>query len=126
LKETRDESRLQRETTTLEESHMTDTLTPQELKTLMDASQVTLLDVRRRSDRESGPSGIAGAVWKDPEHVDEWASELSKDKPVVIYCVRGGSVSISVHAALKSRDFNVRFVDGGLAAWDAQGSGKGA
>lgn len=105
---------------------MADTLTPLELKALMGATHVTLLDVRRKSDRESGPSGIAGAVWKDPEHVDEWASELSKDKPVVIYCVRGGSVSASVQAALKSRDFEVRFVEGGLAAWDAQGSGKGA
>ena len=104
---------------------MADTLTPLELKALMGATHVTLLDVRRKSDRESGPSGIAGAVWKDPEHVDEWASELSKDKPVVIYCVRGGSVSASVQAALKSRDFEVRFVEGGLAAWDALDSGKG-
>lgn len=105
---------------------MADTLTPQELKTLLGASDVTLLDVRRRGDRESGPAGIPGAVWKDPEHVDEWSSELPKDKPVVIYCVRGGSVSASVHAALKSKDFEVRFVEGGLAAWDAPGPGKGA
>jgi rhodanese-related sulfurtransferase len=104
---------------------MTDTLTPQELKTLLGASDVTLLDVRRRGDRESGPAGIPGAVWKDPEHVDKWSSELPKDKPVVIYCVRGGSVSASVHAALKSKDFEVRFVEGGLAAWDAPGPGKG-
>lgn len=104
---------------------MADTLTPQELKTLMDASRVTLLDVRRKSDRESGPSGIHGAVWKDPEHVDEWSSDISKDKPVVIYCVRGGSVSASVQAALKAKDFEVRFVEGGLAAWETFDSGKG-
>lgn len=104
---------------------MADTLTPQELKTLMGASHVTLLDVRRKGDRESGPSGIPGAAWKDPEHVEEWSSELAKDKPVVIYCVRGGSVSASVQAVLKAKDFEVRFVEGGLAAWDALGSGKG-
>ncbi|KAF5034928.1 Rhodanese-like domain protein [anaerobic digester metagenome] len=104
---------------------MADTLTPQELKTLMSASRVTLLDVRRKSDHESGPSGIHGAVWKDPDNVDEWSSELSKDKPLVIYCVRGGSVSASVQAALKVKDFEVRFVEGGLVAWDALGSGKG-
>lgn len=104
---------------------MADTLTPQELKTIMGASSVTLLDVRRRSDRESGPLGIPGAVWMDPEQVDAWSSELSKDKPVVIYCVRGGSVSASVQAALKAKDFEVRFVEGGLAAWDALDSGKG-
>lgn len=104
---------------------MADTLTPRELKTLMGAADVTLLDVRRRGDRESGPAGIPGAVWKDPEHVGEWSSELPKDRPVVIYCVRGGSVSASVLAALKARDFEVRFVEGGLAAWDAADSGKG-
>lgn len=104
---------------------MADTLTPRELKTLMAASDVTLLDVRRRGDRESGPAGIPGAVWKDPEHVGEWSSELQKDSPVVIYCVRGGSVSASVHAALKARDFEVRFVEGGLAAWETQGSETG-
>ncbi|PKN40866.1 MAG: sulfurtransferase [Deltaproteobacteria bacterium HGW-Deltaproteobacteria-18] len=63
---------------------MADTLTAQELKMLMGASGVTLLDVRRKGDRESGSSGIHGAVWKDPEHVDEWSSELLKDKPVVM------------------------------------------
>jgi len=104
---------------------MADMLTPQELNALMGASHVTLLDVRRQSDRESGPSGIPGAVWKDPEQVDAWSSELLRDKPVVIYCVRGGSVSASVQAALKAKDFEVRFVEGGLAAWDALGSGTG-
>jgi len=104
---------------------MADTLTPRELKTLMGASDVTLLDVRRRGDRESGPAGIPGAVWKDPEHVGEWSSELPKDRPVVIYCVRGGSVSASVLTALKARDFEVRFVEGGLAAWETRGSEKG-
>lgn len=100
---------------------MADTLTPQELKTLMGASHVTLLDVRRKSDRESGPSGIHGAVWKDPEHVNEWSSDLSKDKPVVIYCVRGGSVSTSVQAALQEKGFDVKFVQGGLAALEGAG-----
>ncbi len=43
----------------------------------------------------------------------------AKDKPVAIYCVRGGSVSKSVHAALTGKGFDVRYVEGGLAAWDA-------
>ena len=103
---------------------MADTLTPQELKTLLGASDVTLLDVRRRGDRESGPAGIPGAVWKDPEHVGEWSSELPKDRPVVIYCVRGGSVSTSVQAALKAQDFDVKFVEGGLVAWSGLAAAK--
>ena len=104
---------------------MADTLTPQELKALQGTSSVTVLDVRRRSDYESGPAGIPGAVWKGPEQVDAWSSELSKDNPVVIYCVRGGSVSLSVQAALQAKDFEVRFMEGGLAAWNAGDTGQG-
>ncbi len=104
---------------------MADTLTPHELKALQGTSSVNVLDVRRKSDYESGPAGIPGAVWKDPEQVDAWSSELSKDNPVVIYCVRGGSVSLSVQAALQAKDFEVRFVEGGLAAWNAGDTGQG-
>ena len=32
----------------------------------------------------------------DPEKVDEWGPELPRDKDVVIYCARGGSVSNKV------------------------------
>ena len=30
-----------------------------------------------------------GAVWRDPERMDEWIGELSKEEPVVIFCVYG-------------------------------------
>ena len=55
-----------------------------------------LIDVRRASDRrESDPSAIPGAEWKDPEKVAEWGKDLGS-RDVVVYCVRGGSVSRSV------------------------------
>lgn len=96
---------------------MSETITAQELKTLLDASELTLLDVRRKADQQASPQGIPGAAWKDPEQIGAWSADLPKDKPVVIYCVRGGSVSASVQAALKAQDFDVKFVEGGLAAW---------
>jgi rhodanese-related sulfurtransferase len=101
---------------------MTDIVTPEELeKILMEKDPPRVLDVRRASDRESDPSAIPGAEWKDPEKVDEWGSELDKGE-VVIYCVRGGSVSRSVQENLRKKNVNVRFIAGGLEAW--KGSGK--
>lgn len=101
---------------------MSETITAQELKNLLDNTNLTLLDVRRKADQEASPQGIPGASWKDPEQVAVWSAGLPKDKPVVIYCVRGGSVSASVQAALKAQDFDVKFVEGGLAAWSGLAS----
>ena len=53
----------------------------------------------------------------DPEQVEAWAAQLPTDKPVVIYCVRGGSVSKAVHNSLSQKGFDVRYLEGGLAAW---------
>ena len=97
---------------------MNATITPQELQAILAANTATVCDVRRRADYEADPRTIPGAAWHDPEHVDVWAAQLPKDKPVAIYCVRGGSVSKSVQAALGQKGFDVQYVEGGLAAWD--------
>jgi len=94
-----------------------DTVTPEELELMMkEKDPPLLLDVRRASDRASDPSAIPGAEWKDPEKVAEWGQELGS-KEVVVYCVRGGSVSKSVQEKLREKQVNVRFVAGGLEAW---------
>ncbi|GFM32055.1 rhodanese-like domain-containing protein [Desulfovibrio subterraneus] len=97
---------------------MSDQISPIELEALLQSDSVTLLDVRRANDRESNPNAIQGATWQAPENVAAWAKAIPADKPVVIYCARGGSVSVSVHAALQEEGFNVQFVEGGLAAWE--------
>lgn len=78
---------------------------------------VTLLDVRRRADREAAPGMIPGAIWRDPEQVEQWAGEVTKDARTVIYCVRGGSVSQSVRNKLLEKGLAVAYLDGGLQAW---------
>lgn len=97
---------------------MSDRISPTELEALQQSNSITLLDVRRAGDRESNPNSIHGATWKAPEDVAAWAKDIPSDKPVVIFCARGGSVSVSVHAALQGEGFNVRFVEGGIAAWE--------
>jgi rhodanese-related sulfurtransferase len=100
---------------------MSETITPQELQALLDNKSATVCDVRREADYQADPRTIAGAEWHNPEAVDAWAGQLPKDRPVAIYCVRGGSVSKSVHAALTAKGFDVSYLEGGLAAWDAAG-----
>ena len=96
-------------------------LSPNELKKLLDGKSVTLLDVRRKADYEVEPNLIPGASWRDPEQVESWSRELPKDKPVVVYCAKGGSVSQSITTILTGKQVNARFVKGGLKAWKESG-----
>jgi rhodanese-related sulfurtransferase len=88
-----------------------------ELKAKLFKDKVCLLDVRRKADYEKSPAMIEGAVWRDPEKVEEWSKVLPKDQDVVIYCVKGGSVSQSVVAALQKSHPEVKFLEGGILGW---------
>lgn len=50
----------------------------------------------------------------------EWGKDLGSGE-VVVYCVRGGSVSRSVQEKLRENIVNVRFIEGGLEAWKKSG-----
>lgn len=90
-----------------------------ELKAL-NPEAVTLLDVRLSEDFAASPSMIPGAVHRDPEAIAKWASELPKDKPVVVYCVKGKWVSQKAATYLSARGYDVRSLDGGIEAWNGQ------
>ena len=97
---------------------MANSLTPQELKELMgSAGQPVLLDVRRKAYFESAPARIVGASWLDPEKADEWIAEVPHDRPVVVYCVKGGSVSQGIADRLQQSHPDVKFLRGGIKAW---------
>lgn len=100
---------------------MNTTIRPEELKKLLKSKDVVLLDVRRKADYEAEPNLIPGAAWRDPEQVESWSRELPKDRPVVVYCVKGGAVSQSITATLTGKQVNARFVEGGLKAWKEAG-----
>ena len=75
-----------------------------------------LLDVRRAADHAASGEQLAGAHWKNPEQLADWADELPRDQDIVLYCVRGGAVSNSVVDALQARGLNARFIEGWKAA----------
>lgn len=60
-----------------------------QLKKMLAQGGITLLDVRRRADRETSPGMIPGAIWRDPEQVEQWAGEVEKNARTVIYCAHG-------------------------------------
>jgi rhodanese-related sulfurtransferase len=100
---------------------MNETITPKELQSLQENRRnLTILDVRRKSDFDADPKGISGATWRNPEAVEQWRDELV-DQEVILYCVRGGSVSKSVSERLIEKNINVRYIEGGIVAWKDNG-----
>ena len=95
------------------------TIKAQDLKSTI--ANVTLIDVRRKSDLDADTSKLPGATWHDPEQIETWAAQLPKEKEVVLYCVRGGSVSNGVLDNLRGKGINARFVEGGIVAWKEAG-----
>lgn len=95
------------------------TIKPEDFKNRVDSAMV--LDVRRKVDIDASSDALPGASWKDPEHIDQWIGALPKDHDVVIYCVRGGSVSNSVVDRLQAQGVQARFIEGGIEGYKAAG-----
>ena len=85
------------------------------------SAAVQVLDARPKHYFSRNTDMMRGAIWRDPNRVDEWAKELSADAPVFVYCAYGFHVGCSVTAALCERGFDARYIRGGLAAWYAAG-----
>jgi rhodanese-related sulfurtransferase len=97
---------------------MPDSITTKELKALMGSDrQPALFDVRRKADFEAAPKRIDDAAWLDPENADEWIAEIPQDRTVVVYCVKGGSVSQGIADRLQQHHHDVKFLQGGIKAW---------
>ena len=101
---------------------MDKSLTTNELTALLASGQeLTLLDVRRQEDFDKAPQTIANAQWKNPAEIDQWLPTIAAETEVVIYCVRGGSVSQSVQQRLTDNGIKTRYVVGGLEALQKSG-----
>lgn len=105
---------------------MSRTITPNDLKPLVEKESVTVLDVRRANDLTADTVTLPGAQWKNPEQMAEWSNNLSKDKEIVIYCARGGSVSNAVLDHLLGQGLKARYIEGGIEGWKAAGGATAA
>jgi rhodanese-related sulfurtransferase len=88
----------------------------------LDDQNTVILDVRRDNDYEASTEVVPGSTWKDPSKMDDWVNTVSKEDPVVVYCVRGGGVSNSVVDRLQSEGIKARFIEGGIEALKTAGA----
>ncbi len=86
----------------------------------------TVLDVRREQAFEEDPRMLPGAVRVPPEDVVAWADRLGSPVEVVVYCVHGHQVSQGAAQALEGRSLRVRYLQGGIEQWRAEGGSTGA
>jgi Fe-Mn family superoxide dismutase len=102
-------------------------VTVETVKDLLDQRQpVQLIDARPRHYYSKAPDMMAEATWRDPDRVREWAGQLSRSEPVLVYCAYGFHVGCTVTAALRADGFDARYVEGGLSAWKAMGGPRQA
>lgn len=86
---------------------------------LQSGEPVQVIDARPRHYTSRAQDIVEGAVWRDPERVDEWIGELSKTTPVVTFCVYGFHIGCQTAATLRKAGFDARYMAGGHYAWKA-------
>lgn len=97
-------------------------IAPESLRERVAAGQAPLvLDVRRRKAFDAGSDMIAGAEWRQPEIVADWAGGVPRGREIVVYCVYGHNVSHDTVMALRAQGVDARALRGGIAAWHAIG-----
>jgi superoxide dismutase, Fe-Mn family len=97
-------------------------LLPETLMSLLKTpSPPVVIDVRKRPAFEADPAMLPGAVWRDPQSVERWATELPSGRSIVAYCVHGHEVSRGVRDALRRRGVMAGIIEGGIEGWRAAG-----
>jgi Fe-Mn family superoxide dismutase len=95
-------------------------ITVEEVAAMLKAgTPVQIIDARPRHYTTKSQDIMEGAVWRDPERLDEWIGELSKTEPVVTYCVYGFHVGCETAVTLRKAGFDARYMAGGHYAWKA-------
>jgi membrane protein DedA with SNARE-associated domain/rhodanese-related sulfurtransferase len=95
-----------------------------ELYRLMDAGAgPVIVDVRTQTARELEPRRIPGALHVSLDAIDEHASDLPRDRDIILYCTCPNEISAAEAAKLlmNSGLTRVRPLHGGLDAWIAAG-----
>lgn len=86
---------------------------------LKSGTPVQIIDTRPRHYTTKAQDIMEGAVWRDPERLDDWIDTLSKTEPVITFCVYGFHVGCETAAILRKAGFDARYMAGGHFAWKA-------
>ena len=97
---------------------MQEDLEPRRAAELLRSGKAQLVDVREPYEHEAGH--IEGARHIEMHKLNEQASEIDRERPVIFYC-RVGSRSGMATQAFRAAGYDAYNLDGGLAAWVASG-----
>lgn len=94
----------------------------EEVRAMMAAGQpVQVIDARPKHYISRQQDIAEGVEWRDPERVGEWMGELSREKPVVVYCAYGFHVGCKTAITLRKAGFDARYMNSGHSGWRAVG-----
>ena len=94
----------------------------EEVRAMMASGQpVQVIDARPKHYLSRQGDIAEGVEWRDPELVGQWMGELSKEKPVVVYCAYGFHVGCKTAIALRNAGFDARYMNSGHSGWRALG-----
>jgi Fe-Mn family superoxide dismutase len=95
-------------------------VTAEEVAAMLQAGKrVQIIDNRPRHYITKSTDIMAGAVWRDPERIEEWMGELSKTDPVITFCVYGFHIGCEAATKLRNAGFDASYMAGGHYAWKA-------
>jgi Fe-Mn family superoxide dismutase len=94
----------------------------EEVRAMLAEGTLQLIDTRPKHLVSRQQDIAEGVVWRDPELVGEWMGELSKEKPVVVYCGYGFHVGCRTAIALRDAGFDARYMTVGHSGWKAVGA----
>jgi len=87
-------------------------------KTLIEAGEVQLVDVREQHEWDAGR--IAGARHIELERVASEAETLDRARPLLFYCRLGARSGMAANA-FRRAGYDAYSLDGGLTEWDRRG-----
>lgn len=93
----------------------------EEVQAMLKEGNVQLIDTRPKHFVSRQQEIADGVIWRDPERVGEWMGELSKEKPVVVYCAYGFHVGCRTAIALRDAGFDAKYMNVGHSGWKAAG-----
>ena len=94
----------------------------EEVRALLAEGKVQLVDTRPKHFVSRDKDIAEGVEWRDPERVQEWMGELSRDKPVVVYCAYGFHVGCRTAVVLREAGFDAKYMTVGHSGWRAVGA----
>ena len=98
----------------------TPAVTVEDVQAMLKSGQrVQVIDARPRHYITKASEIMEGAVWRDPERMDDWVGELNKDEPVVTFCVYGFHIGCQTATALREKGFDAKYMAGGHFGWKA-------